>query len=166
MVATQYEPTAAFTSTPRPLVLCVDDESAVLAALTRALRGEPYQFEATDDPELALDWVRARFVSLILVDYRMRGMSGTCLLQMVKAASPATIRILLTGHSHEPWILLAEENGLMSVCGKPWEDGVLRQLIRDRLGDLDAAKDESVARPGSFDRPGAPPAPLDEGGGD
>jgi DNA-binding NtrC family response regulator len=156
MVARQTTPADRIDPDPRPLVLCVDDERATLAALTRALRSEAYRFETTDDPELAIDCVRARFVSLILVDYRMRGMSGTSLLQMVKAASPATIRILLTGHSHDPWILVAEENGLMRVCGKPWNDDALRRLIRDRLGDLDAVKKETAEWPTSFDRPGVP----------
>ncbi|HVR85073.1 MAG TPA: response regulator [Planctomycetota bacterium] len=133
MVARQTTPADPLASDRRPLVLCVDDETATLAALTRALRSEAYRFETTDDPELAIDWVRTRTVSLILADYHMRGLSGTSLLQMVKAASPGTIRILLTGSAQDPWIGVAEEKGLLRVFGKPWDDDALRKMIRDRL---------------------------------
>lgn len=128
----------------RPFVLCVDDDRRVLAALRRALRTEPFHFGFTTDPEEALDCVRSRFVDLILVDYRMEGLSGTGLLQMVKAASPATLRVMLTGDPEDTWIRSAQEKGLMSVCGKPWKDSDLRDLIRGRL---DSRRDEPGANP-------------------
>ena len=131
-------------SDPRPLVLCVDDEGSILSALARALRGEAYRFETTDDPELALDWVRTRSVSLILADYRMRGISGTSLLQMVKAASPRTIRILLTGSASDPWVCVAQDKGLMNVFGKPWDDEDLRRMIRDRLEHREGSSEEDA----------------------
>ena len=58
---------------------------------------------------------------------------GTSLLQVAKAASPSTIRIMLTGYPSDGWLRAAEENGLMRVCTKPWDDGELRQIIREEL---------------------------------
>ena len=69
----------------RHLVICVDDDLAVLSSLRRLLRSEPYEFTATDDPEEAMLLVRTRPVSLFIADYRMPDMSGTGLLQIVKA---------------------------------------------------------------------------------
>ena len=133
MVASESEPQPEVRSAEKPLVLCVDDERPILAALARVLRREPYQVMMTDDPEEALHQVRSRFVSLILVDYRMPALSGTGLLQMVKAASPSTIRIMLTGYPQDAWIRASEENGLMQVCRKPWDDEGLRQVLREQL---------------------------------
>ena len=121
----------------RPLVLCIDDERPILGALERLLRREPYDLVTTDNPEEALDRIRTGEVSLVVADYRMPTISGTSLLQMAKAASPSTIRILLTGYPTEGWIRAAEENGLMLVRTKPWDDQELRKLIRKEL-DLPA----------------------------
>jgi CheY-like chemotaxis protein len=117
----------------RPTILLVDDERPILAAIARALRHEPYVIVSTDDPEEALDRVRTQAVSLILCDYRMPVMSGTSLLQMVKACSPGTVRVMLTGYPQDGWLRAAEENGLMSVCTKPWDDAELRRLIREAI---------------------------------
>lgn len=117
----------------RPLVLCIDDEKPILSALARLLRREPYDVVTTDDPEEALDRIRTGDVSLVVADYRMPGISGTSLLQVAKAASPSTVRIMLTGYPTDGWIRAAEENGLMRVCTKPWDDVELRQIIREEL---------------------------------
>ena len=117
----------------RPLVLFIDDEKPILSALSRLLRNEPYDVVMTDDPEVAFDHIRSGKVDLVVADYRMPGISGTGLLQVVKASSPATIRIMLTGYPLDDWIRSAEENGLMRVCSKPWDDGRFKQLIREQL---------------------------------
>jgi CheY-like chemotaxis protein len=117
----------------RPLVVCVDDEAPVLAALSRVLRDEPYEFRTTTDPEEALDWVRSQAVSVIVADYRMPQMSGTTLLQLTKAASPRTARMMLTGYPGETLVLSAGEAGLMHLVAKPWDDGALKQKIRGLL---------------------------------
>lgn len=122
----------------RPLVLCIDDEQPILHALERLLRREPYDVVTTDNPEEALDRIRSGDVNLVVADYRMPVISGTSLLQVAKAASPSTIRIMLTGYPTDGWIRAAEENGLMRVFTKPWDDTELRKLIRKEL-DLDPA---------------------------
>jgi len=134
MVASEEVPTEAVPGGRQPVVLCVDDERPILAALARALRREPYRVVLTDSPEEALDWIRSDSVRLILADYRMAVMSGTSLLQMVKAASPSTIRIMLTGYPEDSWIRAAAENGLMQVWSKPWDDDQLRTMLREQIG--------------------------------
>ena len=123
------------------LIVCVDDDQAVLSSLRRLLRGEPYEFVTTPSPEEAVQLVRTRVVSLLIADYRMPDMSGTGLLQIVKASSPATIRLLLTGYPRATWVLQAEERELMHlVCGKPWDNEELKRTIRKRLLDLETTE--------------------------
>lgn len=133
MVARASDDGQAAVPEPRPMVLCVDDEKPILAALTRLLRFEPYDLVTTDDPEEALDRIRTQPVSLVLCDYRMPVISGTSLLQMIKAHSPGTVRVMLTGYPQDGWIRAAEENGLMRVCTKPWDDAELRRMIREEI---------------------------------
>ncbi|HLY09268.1 MAG TPA: response regulator [Planctomycetota bacterium] len=128
--------------TRQHLVVCVDDDAAVLSALTRLLRAEPYEFVPTDSPEKALDLVRTRDVSLFIADYRMPEMSGTGLLQLVKSSSPTTVRLLLTGYPRATWVLQAQERELMHVVfGKPWDNEDLKQTIVKRLHE----RERSVA---------------------
>jgi CheY-like chemotaxis protein len=133
----------------QPLVVCVDDEPQVLGALSRLLRREPYEFWTTTDPEEALDWIRSREVALLVVDYRMPGMSGTTLLQIAKASSPRTARMMLTGYPGESLVIAAGEAGLMHLVGKPWDDLALKAEIRRLVARPQSAAAEPFPDPGS-----------------
>jgi DNA-binding NtrC family response regulator len=127
------------TPRPRPLVVAIDDDPAVLSALTRLLDDEPYEFVSTGDPDEALNLVRTRRVTLLLADYRMPRLSGTGLLQVVKATSPKTIRVLLTAYPKATWVMRAAEMDVMeSVLEKPWDNDGLKATIRERLFGGDA----------------------------
>jgi len=116
--------------TRKHLVVCVDDDAAVLSALRRLLRVEPYDLLCMDDPEAALEIVRTRDVSLFIADFRMPAMSGTGLLQLVKSCSPKTVRVLLTGYPRATWVVQAQERELMQlVYGKPWDNEELKRTI-------------------------------------
>lgn len=119
------------------VVVCIDDEREILSTLERVLRDEPFEFLTTAEPEEALDWVRSRDVSLIISDYRMPELSGTSLLQVVKALSPGTIRVMLTAYPGEPVVQRARERGLMLLLTKPWDEASLRKTIREHLALLE-----------------------------
>jgi DNA-binding NtrC family response regulator len=123
------------TQAPRalPIVVCVDDEPQILSALSRLLREEPIELWTTADPEEALDWVRTEDVALLIADYRMPRMSGTTLLQIAKASSPRTRRMMLTGYPGESMVIAAGSTGLMDLVGKPWDDESLRSIVREKL---------------------------------
>ncbi len=125
-----------------PLVVAIDDDPAVLSALARLLGGEPYEFIPTSDPEEALELVRTRPVSVMMADYRMPVLSGSGLLQLVKAASPSTYRLMLTAYPRSTWVLRAHEMGAIErVVEKPWDNDELRGLIRSQLFGDDASGD-------------------------
>lgn len=127
----------------RPLVVLVDDDPAVLKALCRVLQDEPVMLRATGDPEEAIEWVRREDVRLVVADYRIPGLvSGATLLQIVKAASPTTVRLMLTAWPDDSWVRRAGELGLMETLAKPWDDEDLRVRIREavRRGGGDAAE--------------------------
>ena len=141
MIVAKTSPEGAMETAGRPLVVCVDDEPHILNALTRLLRTEPIELRTTDDPEMAVEWTRTREVALVIADYRMPMMSGIALLRLVKAASPRTRRVMLTGCPAERMVLSAGEVGLMDLVGKPWDDDALKRMILDRLGARDPEAD-------------------------
>ena len=107
--------TAQAPSQERPLVVAIDDDPAILSALRRLLSDEPYEFVSTADPDQALDLVRTRRVKLLMADYRMPILSGTGLLQVVKATSPSTIRLILTAYPQSTWVVRAKEMEVMEA---------------------------------------------------
>src|SRR5687767_9555503 len=121
--------------TERHLVVVVDDEPSVLSAIRRFLRDEPYQLLTTERPEQALRWLDSRDISAVVSDQRMPGMSGMEFLTRVGERSPVTARIILTAFmgltTREPGVRGAVD----SIIGKPWDDRLLRRMIRDFLSE-------------------------------
>ena len=117
----------------RQLVVLVDDDPEILAALGRLLRDEDFDVLSTVDPQEALEWIRTRDVGVLLADDRMPVMSGTSLFHLAKSSSPKTARIMLTGYAGEGLVVHARKQGLFLVFAKPWDDRELKRVIRDRL---------------------------------
>lgn len=117
----------------RHVVVVADDDSNALLALERLLRDDPYDLHMTTDPQKAADWIRTRSVSVVIADYRMPDMDGTTLLELARASSPRTARILLTAHPGESAVLHARKSGLLTLFGKPWNPRELKRVIRDRV---------------------------------
>src|ERR1035438_1549151 len=80
-------------------ILLVDDDSNILDGYRRTLRRE-FQIETAMGGEQALKLVAETGPYAVVVsDMRMPGMDGIQLLSRVKAQSPNTIRVMLTGNA-------------------------------------------------------------------
>ncbi|HUG11060.1 MAG TPA: response regulator, partial [Opitutaceae bacterium] len=91
---------AATLATTAPLcILCVDDETNILNALRRLLRPQGYRVLTALSGAEGLAIMADTRVDLVLSDMRMPEMDGSAFLEQVKARSPDTIRILLTGYA-------------------------------------------------------------------
>jgi DNA-binding NtrC family response regulator len=119
----------------RPLVVIVDDDPEILRSLGRLLRREAYELLSTDSPRQVLEWAHHRPVDLVITDQRMPEMSGTDLLGKLRQQSPRTLGIILSGYPDAA--VIVERAGLRIECliAKPWEDGTLRDTIRNVLDD-------------------------------
>lgn len=124
----------------RELVVFVDDEPAVLSALERSLRAEPYEVLVTGVPSEALAWVASRDVSLVVSDQRMPEIEGTSLLEEVGRRSPATARVILTAYPQSVGLA----SGIDGMIAKPWDGEMLKQSIRQFLHGRDGAFDDAA----------------------
>jgi len=120
-------------------VLIVDDEPRTLAALRRELDQEPYDVVTTDRPQLALEWMALKDVSLVISDQRMPEMNGDLLLEGVWKKSPTTARLLLTGHPETLPAIPASRLSLLKVLTKPWDPWQLKAVIRELLGEREGS---------------------------
>lgn len=116
-----------------PVILCVDDESEILASLSRCLRSEPYEVITARGAAEALGWFEELPIDLIITDQRMPGGAGTDLLREVRKRSPNTARAILTGHREPTLVRDGLEAGAETFLYKPWNDRSLKETIRRML---------------------------------
>src|SRR5438477_9151382 len=133
----------------RPAIVAVDDEPAVLAAVSRDLRrgfGERYRVmragSGTEGLEL-LKQVRTRGeqVALLVADQRMPGLSGTDYLVKAREVVPEAKRVLLTAYADtEAAIQAINEVSLDYYLLKPWDppEEELFPVVEDLLTGWEA----------------------------
>ncbi len=114
-------------------VLIVDDDDAMLAALRRALRNEPYDVLTALDPATALELLIRVRVDVVVADQRMPAMRGTELLGLIEARSPEIARVVLTAYPDEETIAFRRERRIDRLLTKPCDDSELRLAIRQLL---------------------------------
>ena len=137
----------------KPILLTVDDDPEVLAAIERDLR-EHYRHDylvlKARSSEEALQVAtearqRGRTIALFLVDQRMPGMTGTAVLAELRKLFPEARKVLLTAYADtEAAISSINEIGLDHYLLKPWHPP--EQRLYPVLDDLLAAW-QTHARP-------------------
>ncbi len=114
----------------RPVILAVDDEPAVLAAVARDLRrgfGERYRIMRVGSGAEALELLaqirtRGEQVALLVADQRMPGMAGTDYLVKARRLVPEAKRVLLTAYADtEAAIAAINDVALDYYLLKPWD---------------------------------------------
>lgn len=128
-----------------PVVLCIDDDAAVLASLRRLLRDEPYDVVTATTAAQALASLRARPVEVVVSDERMPQTSGCELLAEVRQRWPWIGRVILTAHPGHSVMIRAFEAGIDFLFHKPWDDRVLKSTIRRLIQDVERVRPSSRA---------------------
>jgi thioredoxin reductase (NADPH) len=114
----------------KPILLVVDDDAQVLAAVRRDLRGryrEAYTVVSAASGEEALSTIRelkARGDSLAMIisDQRMPGMNGTELLTRSRETFPLARRVMLTAYSDiDAAVKAINQAHLDHYLSKPWD---------------------------------------------
>ncbi len=118
-------------------VLCVDDESNILSALRRVLRGAGYQVLVADGGAAALERLALGDVHAVISDMRMPGMDGAQLLERVHEGWPQVARILLTGQADMNSTVAAINRGrILRYLSKPWDELELLATVREGIERL------------------------------
>lgn len=134
----------------KPVILVVDDDAQVLAAVRRDLRGryrEAYTVMSASSGEEALATVRelkARgdALAIVISDQRMPGIQGTAVLARSREVYPLARRVLLTAYSDiDAAIKAINEAHLDHYLSKPWDppEERLFPVVDDLLDTWQAA---------------------------
>lgn len=134
--------------TPKPVIVAVDDDPAVLQAVARDLRkqyGDRFRIIRADSGVTALDTVqqlklRGDIIALFLVDQRMPQMSGVEFIEQASELFPMAKRALLTAYADTNAAIDSINKAQLDYyLLKPWDPPeeklypVLDDLIRDWL---------------------------------
>jgi len=82
---------------PKKTILCVDDNEQALSIREIMLETRGYRVIACNTGEMALEAFRRGGVDLVLTDLIMPGVDGSRLIEEVKALSPQTPAVLISG---------------------------------------------------------------------
>jgi DNA-binding NtrC family response regulator len=120
-------------------ILLIDDDDTLREACRRLLEAEGMQVSATADPLQGLDWARQNYYPIALVDYRMPGMSGLELIEKLRASTPQTRIIMMTGYATIEMAVEAMKGGANDYIAKPFEPQNLLEIIQRLVSDHPAA---------------------------
>ena len=126
------------------VLLLVDDEKNILAALRRLLHGEKYRILIANSAAEALEVLASTAVDVIVSDQRMPNMTGVEFFRIAKQKYPETIRIMLSGYTELQSVTDAvNEGAIYKFLTKPWDDEQLKAHIADAF-ERKALADENA----------------------
>nr|WP_315430272.1 response regulator [uncultured Albidiferax sp.] len=116
----------------QPTLLIVDNEESTLSALNRALRREGYRILTAQGSLDALELLASHSVQVVLCDQRLPKTTGVDFLTIVAQLYPDTMRIVLSACTELQSVLdVVNRAEIYRFLTKPWDDGQLRQNIRE-----------------------------------
>lgn len=119
-------------------LLLVDDEPAVLHALQRELRDQPYEVITANSGAEGLALLKQHEAQVIVSDHRMPDMTGVEFLSRVNERYPQTIRLVLSGYADFDALTDAINlGGIYRFLHKPWEAGQIVGVINAAFAQFD-----------------------------
>jgi CheY-like chemotaxis protein len=127
---------------PRPVIMCIDDESIVLTSLNLQLKQEfrdSYSLEMAEGHNEALEILEElkednTELLVVVCDWLMPGKTGDEFLIELHQNYPKTIKILLTGQADRSAIERAKQYANLYACiPKPWTKQELISTIKSAI---------------------------------
>lgn len=117
-------------------LIIVDDEKGVCFALEELFKSAGYDVVSVLNGEEALFRIRENSFDIAVIDYQLPGMNGISLLKEIKAISPSTEVIIMTGFGSEKISVEAIKNGAFDFVAKPFNnEEIINRVshVRDKI---------------------------------
>ena len=123
---------------PAPRVLVADDDTDVLAALRRLLKGEGWEVSTATSPALALRAAESTDFDVALLDLNYArdttsGGEGLDLLERFRATDAMLPVVVMTAWGSVEGAVAAVRRGARDYVQKPWDNERLLQTLRTQL---------------------------------
>ena len=116
-------------------ILIVDDAGPVVVLCVNVLQALGYAVKGANRGETAVDLLRKERFDLMVLDYKMPGMTGFDVYQQAKALYPDIAVVLVTGHGSPEVVTEANRMGFDSILLKPFTSEELRGTVEKVLTD-------------------------------
>lgn len=115
-------------------ILIADDQPDVLHALRLLLRGDGFDVTTVNDPEAALNSLKAQPFHVVLIDLNYSrdttsGREGLELLDKIRREAPATPVVVMTAWGTVDVAVAAMSRGAADFIEKPWKNQRLLSVI-------------------------------------
>jgi FixJ family two-component response regulator len=127
---------------PQAIVFIIDDEASIRTALTTLIRSVGWPVQTFGSPEEFLHSKRPEVPSCLILDIRLRGISGLDFQRVLAEANIPIPIIFITGHDDIPMSVRAMKAGAVEFLTKPFRDQDLLDAIPLAL-DRDRARRQS-----------------------
>lgn len=132
-------------------ILIVDDEPLIRESLYEILRIEGYGVFMAVSGEAAVDTLKKVEVNIVVTDFKLPGMNGVELLEVIKRVSPKTEIILITGYGSIETAVDAMKKGAFDYITKPINDNEIKIIIskiveKRRILDENEALKQIIAK--------------------
>jgi two-component system, NtrC family, response regulator AtoC len=131
-------------------LLVIDDEDEIRWLLGERLRGLGYTVEEATTGGEAMERIGERpELDLVLLDYRLPDVSGMQVLERIKATSPETPVIMMTGYSSVETAVEAMRFGAYDYATKPLDLEAIVPLVAKALTDSEPQRELRSVRSGA-----------------
>ncbi|MFP4687949.1 MAG: response regulator [bacterium] len=129
-------------------ILIIDDEKNIRNTLSKALTSEDYEVQTAMNGEEGVQKVRENDYDLILLDFKLPGISGMEVLKKIKDYDGAVI--MITGYGSVDTAVEAMKMGAIDYLQKPFSPSEIRELVAEVLErkqlDIDGSEGKEISR--------------------
>ncbi|HEY4238438.1 MAG TPA: sigma-54 dependent transcriptional regulator [Kofleriaceae bacterium] len=118
---------------PRSTLLVIDDEPNILTTVRRSLELEGYAVEVAPSGAAGIAKLAEHDIDLVLLDVMMPGESGLDVLPKIRAASPETIVVMMSGNATIDTAVQATRLGAYDFIEKPLTGEKTRITVENAL---------------------------------
>lgn len=115
-------------------ILIVDDAGPVVVLCVNVLQALGYAVKGANSGDVAIDILRKERFDMMVLDYKMPGLSGFEVFAQARALHPDLVVVLVTGHGTPQIVEEANRLGFASILLKPFTSDELRSTVGKVLG--------------------------------
>ena len=115
------------------IVCLVDDDPSVLKSIGRLLASDGFSVRPFNNPKEFLSHVQAHSVPLVVLDILMEEMNGLEVQAQLRAISPRTRVIVITGRDDSSARARATQLGVIAFLIKPFDGDQFLNAVRGAL---------------------------------
>jgi CheY-like chemotaxis protein len=117
-------------------ILIVDDAGPIVVLCVNVLQALGYAVKGANSGEVAIDILRKERFDMMVLDYKMPGLTGFEVFAQARALHPDLAVVLVTGHGTPQVVEDANRLGFAAILLKPFTSDELRVTVDKVLGAL------------------------------